>query len=114
MNNGDNQFNRRRKPFFLIIIIGIFAMSGVVMWLWNTILPDLIHVNTITYWKAMGLLVLCRILFGGFKFGPPPGKPPFGRSAWREKWMSMNDEERAKFKEQWRERCGRKRDGNSE
>lgn len=107
MNRENRVFGRRRPPFFPIMIIGLFALSGVVMWLWNTILPDLIYVNLITYWKAMGLLVLCRILFGGFKFGPPPGRPPFSRSGWREKWKNMSEEEREKFKAQWRERCRR-------
>lgn len=110
MNSGNRTFGRRRPPFFPIIIIGLFGLSAVVMWLWNAILPELIHVNAITYWKAMGLLVLSRILFGGFKFGPPQGKPPFFRSAWKEKWMNMSEEEKATFKAQWRERCGRRKE----
>ena len=108
MNNENRNFGRKRPPFFPIIIIGLFALSAVVMWLWNATLPELIHVNTITYWKAMGLLVLCRILFGGFKFGPPPGRSPFSRAGWREKWKGMSEEEREKFKAQWREKCGRR------
>ncbi|MFT3748322.1 MAG: hypothetical protein QM768_08405 [Agriterribacter sp.] len=109
MSSNNSAFRRRRPPFFPVMVIGIFVMSGVVMWLWNTILPDLVHVSNITYWKAMGLLVLCRILFGGFKFGPPRNNAPFGGpGGWREKWMNMSEEEKAKFKEQWRERCGRK------
>jgi hypothetical protein len=43
------------------------AIGGqVVMYLWNAILPDLFGLRTITFWQALGLLALCRILFGGF------------------------------------------------
>lgn len=56
-----------KKPLFILFPAFIlFAASGLVMWLWNTILPEIIGVKELTYWKAMGLLVLCKILFGGF------------------------------------------------
>jgi len=97
-----------RFPFFIAIIPIALVVAAVVQWLWNAILPDLIHVGRLTYWKALGLLVLCRILFGGFRGGPPRGRSSFRRTAWREKWMNMSEEERKNFKEQWRQRCGRK------
>lgn len=108
MDNANKPFRRRREPVFLFIIAIAFLLAGVVQFLWNAILPDLLNVGHLTYWKALGLLVLCRILFGGFRGGPPRGRPPFAGRAWREKWMNMSDEERAKFKDQWRQRCGRK------
>lgn len=107
MNNTNKPFRKKRFPFFLFIIPIVLLVTAIVQWLWNAILPDLIHVGQLTYWKALGLLILCRILFGGFRGGPPRGRPPFARRDWKEKWMNMNDEERAKFKEQWRQRCGR-------
>lgn len=83
-------------------------MGAVVMLLWNAILPDLVAVNPITYWQAVGLLLLCRILFGNFRKGGPFGPPPGGggshsrRNYWREKWSSMSPEERAEMKEKWK------------
>ena len=108
MNRGDQPYRRRHFPGFLMIIAAVFALSWIVMLLWNAILPDLVHVSPITYWKSMGLLALCRILFGGFKFGPPNGRRPFGPGRWREKWMNMSEEQRAKFKEEWKEKCRRR------
>jgi hypothetical protein len=76
------------------------------MLLWNATLPNLLHVNTLTYWQAAGLLALCRILFGGLRFGGRPygkfGGPP---SHLRDKWMNMTDEEKKKFREEWKKRC---------
>ncbi|HHB52318.1 MAG TPA: hypothetical protein ENK75_04655 [Saprospiraceae bacterium] len=54
---------RNKKAFFpLMFITLIFVISGVLMFLWNAILPDLIGVNSISYWQSMGLLILSRIL----------------------------------------------------
>lgn len=107
MNRGGRPF-RIRKPFFPVMVVIALVMAAIVQWLWNAILPELLNVGTLTYWKALGLLVLCRILFGGFRGGPPRGKPPFMANGFREKWMNMTDEERKNFREQWRQRCTRK------
>ena len=107
----DNHSNRKFGPGKVFFFVGmatlfVFVMGSVVMFLWNTILPDLTGVKPIRFWEAIGLLILSRILFGGFRFGP--GGKKYGRSRgryWKEKWMNMNEEERAKFKEKWKGRC---------
>jgi hypothetical protein len=38
------------------------------MRLWNALLPELFGWRQVTFWQALGLLVLCRILFGGHGF----------------------------------------------
>lgn len=89
---------------FILIVAGL---SALVMWLWNATLPDLLGINEISYWQALGLLVLCKILFGGFgggchdkkKHGGPPRR-------FRKKWRNMDEEEQQKFKEEWKKRCG--------
>jgi hypothetical protein len=106
-NSGNHRWRKARFLFFPLFILFAFALSAVVMFLWNAILPEVVNVTPITYWQAMGLLILCRILFGGFKFGPRHS-PPYGRPEWKEKLMNMTEEEREKFKQQWRERCGPK------
>ncbi|MBI1227118.1 MAG: hypothetical protein GC192_17940 [Bacteroidetes bacterium] len=99
--------HRSRKKFFLIpfgIAAFLLLIGWVVMLLWNAILPNVVAgVSALTYWQAVGLLVLSKILFSGFhgKPGPRPG----GGMHWREKWMNMSEEERAQFKAKWRERC---------
>jgi len=108
----NSQFKHRGK-FFLYPIFAlafIFAGGAIVMFLWNAILPDVISVvSKITYIQAMGLLILSKILFGGFKRRGGYGGQGFkGGQAWKEKMMNMTDEEKEKFKSEWRERCGRK------
>lgn len=110
-----NQFRGRGRGFhplkivfFLLVMAGFaLALGGIVMWLWNKILPPVTGVAPLTYWQAVGLFVLSRILFGTFRFGPPFRKPPgySKRKYWKEKWMNMTEEEKKAFKEKWKKRC---------
>ena len=60
----------RRRWIFLapLAILGMLLFialgGGIVMQLWNWLLPSLVGVRPITFWQALGLLALCRILFG--------------------------------------------------
>ena len=62
----------RRKLFFIapLALIGMAAFAAlgalIVMWLWNWLAPPLFGWHTLAFWQALGLLALCRILFGGF------------------------------------------------
>ena len=106
--------NKRRifLGFPFLIIIAVLLMGLIVMLLWNFIFPPVLHTEKISYWQAVALLVLCRILFFGFRRGGPGDhRAQMWRGAgpqWRQKWMTMSDEERAKFREEWRQkRCGK-------
>jgi hypothetical protein len=59
-------------------------------------------VKPLTFWKAAGLLLLSKILFGGFGGGRGKhrGGPP-----WKKKWRSMSQEERQEMKARWKEHC---------
>ena len=90
----------KRKMIFLVPL-GIFgfllfiALGGeIVMQLWNWLLPPIFGLREITFWQALGILALCRILFGGF------GGPRFRRTS------QMSPEERERFRQRIRERCG--------
>ncbi len=91
----------------------MLALGGiVVMLLWNAILPELLSLKLITYWQSVGLIILVRILTGGFR---PSGR--FGNSRFggppahlREKWKNMTDEEKQAFRAQWKKRCDNKKD----
>lgn len=66
--------NKKRKFFGILIFIAVFAAAiAVVMLLWNALIPSIIGWTTINYWQAAGLMILCRLLLGGFgrfnKFG---------------------------------------------
>ena len=105
----DKRFRRKGRFLFPLLFPLMWALlAAVVMWLWNAILPSLLHTNTITFWQSAGLLVLSRILFGGFHFRRPGDRPKFGGNRWgnmREKWMNMSKEDRSKFKSEMRNRC---------
>ena len=90
---------------FTIFIIAMLVFGFVVMSLWNAILPGVLGVKAISFFQALGILLLSKILFGGF------GRGGFGRGhEWKqqmkEKWSTMSPEEREKFKAEWKNRCG--------
>jgi hypothetical protein len=110
--NQQHNFRPRFLLFPLFVAAAALLTGALVMFLWNAILPALLGVAFISYWQAVGLLVLCRILFGNFGRGTMGGgwknqEKMQGKAQWREKWRSMSDEERAKLREEWRKRCGK-------
>jgi hypothetical protein len=99
-----SHWKKRRPFFFLFIIAAIAGLGAVIMYLWNALLPGLLHVPQIGYWQALGLFVLCRLLFGGFR--PGGGYRRHGGNPWREKFMNLSEEEKAALKTRWQQRCG--------
>ena len=101
---------RVKKIIFLapLAILGIllftFIGGELVVHLWNWLLPPLFGWRQINFWQALGLLVLCRILFGGH------GWHRSGRSNYRrrmaERCQNMTPEERQKFRDRFRQRMG--------
>ncbi|MCB0372296.1 MAG: hypothetical protein KDD31_04755 [Muricauda sp.] len=50
-----------------IIILGglLFLLANyVLMRLWNWLMPDIFGLGTITFWQALGILVMAKIIFG--------------------------------------------------
>jgi Ca2+/H+ antiporter, TMEM165/GDT1 family len=96
-----------RRVLFIILIaaIAILFFGGVVMLLWNNVLAAVVNVHTVTFVQALGLLVLSKILFGGFRGGWGPGRHHW-KQRMRQKWNNMTPEEREKFKQEWQKRCG--------
>ena len=86
------------------MLVFIFIGGEIVMRLWNWLLPPLFGWPRIGFWQALGLLALCRILFGGFGFHGS------GRSDLRrrieERCEHMTPEERERFRQRMRERWG--------
>jgi len=108
---------RKRWIFLAPVVILVFllfvALGGeVVRLLWNWLLPQLFGWREISFWQALGILALCRILFGGL------GLHGSGRSNLRrrvadrladrmgDRWDAMTPEERERFRQRIRERCG--------
>jgi hypothetical protein len=88
---------QRVFKFAGIALVAITVFSFVVMQLWNWILPPVVGWHAITFWQALGLLVLSKILFGGFRGGY--GRHMHWRRRMMERWEHMTPEEREKFKE---------------
>lgn len=100
--------HRRFRLFIPVaILVVLLAVSYVVFWLWNTVLVAVVPVKPVTIWQAAGLLVLSRILFGGFKFGSPGHRYGNGEGpmSWRNRWRQMSDDDRSKFRREWKRRC---------
>jgi hypothetical protein len=105
----ENTWIKRNKWIFFVapLAIAVFvAIFGeVVMHLWNWLAPMLFGWRQITFWQALGLLLLCRILFGGFG-GHGNDRHRKFRRRMDERWEQMTPEEREKLRESWRGRCG--------
>lgn len=78
----------------------VFLFGIVVMLLWNWLLPGLFAFHTITFWQAIGLVILSRILFGGFKCCSHHGHMHDKMHRWY-----MSPEDREKLREEWKSRC---------
>ncbi len=100
------KWKRKTPAIILFVIAGMALLIWAVMLLWNAILPEVLGVNSITYWQALGIFVLSKILFGGFKGGGRKHKK--FSSKWRHKFMDMNDEEKETLKEEWKAKCKQK------
>ena len=95
----------RGLKFAAIVVIALAALGAVVMGLWNWLMPVLFGWPAIGFWQALGLLVLSKILLGGLRGGP--GRHRHWRGRMIDRWENMTDEEREKFREGMRQRCGR-------
>src|SRR5689334_4961558 len=93
-----------RRKFWLFLPLGlaafalfIFIGGTVVQLLWNWLLPPLFGWREVTFWQALGLLALCRILFGGFSGH---------RKSYRYGGRNWTPEEKERFRQRMGERCG--------
>jgi hypothetical protein len=90
-------------PLAILGIVVFMALGGeVVLHLWNWLTPSLFGWRQITFWQALGLLALCRILFGGF------GRHHGGGRKWgggmKGRCGKMTEEEREKLRQALREK----------
>ncbi len=87
----------------LAMLLFVFVGGQVVVHLWNWLLPGLFGWHQIGFWQAIGLLVLCRILFGGLGFRGH-GRSHL-RRRWEERRENMTPEERERFRVGMRAHC---------
>ena len=87
----------------VIAAVAVAVFGFAVMNLWNWLAPAVFGLHTITFWQALDILILSKILFGGFR-----GRPGYGwRRRMNERWQQMTPEEREQFRQGMFSRCGR-------
>ncbi|WP_201747871.1 hypothetical protein [Chitinophaga vietnamensis] len=99
-----------------LVIMGLLFFAAVIfvtMSLWNWLIPELFHGPVITYWQALGLLILGKLLFGWH--GHHGGWGGWRRRReWkerlRERMADMTPEQREQIKERLRECWGSRYD----
>jgi len=74
-----NASKPERSRFYLVTVHIVFGLllaatlalvfGYAVMLLWNSLMPDIFALPLVTYWQSVGLLLLARILVGGFGHG---------------------------------------------
>jgi hypothetical protein len=97
-----NWIERAIKIAIKVAIFGTIAIvvfGFVVMSLWNWLMPALFRLPVINFWQALGLVILSKILLGGFHSHSHGGKRTHWRRRMREHWEEMTPEEREKFRE---------------
>ncbi|MDB5235114.1 MAG: hypothetical protein JWR44_2107 [Hymenobacter sp.] len=99
----------RGLRFFLFAALFVTAAVFLTQSLWNWLMPSLFRLPAISLGQTVGLLVLSRILFGGFRGGRPGGWAQ-RRKAWQQRMAGrmehLSPEEREKFRQQMQTRCG--------
>lgn len=92
---------KRRILIPLGFLLVAALLSVAVMLLWNWLMPVIFGIGAINFWQSLGLLVLARILFGGFRPGKGGimnhGMHPVPENPIHRKWMKMTPEQRKEF-----------------
>lgn len=91
----------RGLRFFGFIIMGAIVAAGFafifgyfVMLLWNWLMPELFGLVAITFWKAVGIILLARFIFGGFKHSQNYPKSEFYKMKFFNHWSEKSKKER--------------------
>ena len=82
------------------MLLFIAAGGALVMLLWNWLAPQIFDLREITFWQALGLLTLCRILFGGSGKHSAVGSTM--RRRMEERWANITPEERERLRQRVR------------
>jgi hypothetical protein len=96
-----------RPKWLLMIPIGIAAMTffvfiggTITQLLWNWLLPPIFGWKELSFWQALGMLTLCRILFGGIS----------SRGGYGGRRHNWSPEDKARFRQwvggRWRPAAG--------
>lgn len=94
---------KRGVRIAMVALVAVVVCGFLVMALWNWLAPPLLGARPVTFWQALGIFVLCKILFGGLRGGSGGGR---WRGRMRARWEQMSPEEREKFRQGLAGSCG--------
>jgi hypothetical protein len=94
----------RALKIMVLVAIAVAVFGWIVMSLWNWLMPALFGWSPIGFWQALGIFILSKILFGGFRGGWGHGR--HWRRRMMERWEQMTPEEREKFRKGLQGCCG--------
>lgn len=94
--------------FGLVVFI---VFTGVTMLLWNNLAVSIFGLPALTFVQTLGLMILGRLLTGGFGRrgwggGGFRGRMGMGGRYLRERWQNMSEEERRGFMQHWGKHWG--------
>jgi hypothetical protein len=107
MNMNTRFRTRKVLGIMMLVVIGVLVFGSIVMVLWNGVMPEIFHLPLITFWQALGLFALAKILFSDFRGGP---RARWKRDSLKEGWANMTPEQQERFRQDWGRRCGKDRD----
>lgn len=87
-----------------VVVFGLLLLGLVVMTLWNWLVPSMFNGPEITFWQALGLFVLAKILFGGLGSKGRCRQGSEWKHRYYEKLSTMTPEERERFKQRMKEK----------
>jgi hypothetical protein len=92
----------------ILCTVALGLLIYLLQYLWNWLIPSIIGWRAITYWEALGLFILSKILFKGFAWsgGHKSRWNSHWKTKWTQKWETMSPEDRERFKQKMREKCG--------
>lgn len=99
----------RGLKFILFGVLFVAAAGFLTMNLWNWLVPALFNGPFITFWQTLGLLLLSRILFGGWGRGNRRQAWARRQKMWKQKMDSrmacLTPEEQEKFRQKMEGVC---------
>lgn len=94
---------QKHLVFIPLFLVGMVALlGGLILCLWNWLMPEIFGLPEITFWQAVGLLVMCRLLVGniglcGGHHHHGHGHCDASQNKLREHWASLTPEERQRI-----------------